>query len=172
MMNRLIIHRILLTLTCIMLFPAMSFAAVKIGEKVPSAILQTIDGKNIDFADYLGSKITVIWVSDLSLTADEGVDNFLEAYKFYTDKGVSFFIISTIKSEKTEEFIKAHGIPCPVLTGGTDLITEALTGETGKSINPINNFFIIDKKGILRNRMHMPGLTTKKIEEAIDKLLE
>lgn len=171
MTNRSMFHKVLLLLFCLVLLPTLCHAATKIGEKAPSALLQTIDGKDIDLADYIGSKITVIWVSDLSLSADEGVDNFLDAYKQYSRRGVSFFIISTIKPDKTEEFIKTYSIPCPVLMGGTDPVTTALTGESGKSINPIDNFFVIDKQGILRSRMHMPGLTTKILEEAIDKLL-
>ncbi len=171
-MRRSLFCNILFLLCSFVLLPLISEASTKIGDMAPSAVLQTIDGKNIDFADYVGNRVIVIWVSDLSLSADEGVDNFLEVYKQYSGKGVSFFIISTIKPEKTEEFIKAYSIPCPVLMGGTDPVTTALTGESGQSINPIDNFFIIDKQGILRNRMHMPGLTTKMIEEAINKLLD
>ena len=171
MINKPLLFKTFLTFICLVFLPGMGYASTKIGEKAPSAVLQTIDGKNIDMADYIGKKTTVIWVSDLSLSADEGVDNFIDAYKQYSGKGVSFFIISTIKPDKTEEFIKAYSIPCPVLIGGTDPVTTALTGESGKSINPIDNFFVIDKEGILRSRLHMPGLTTKMIETAIDKLL-
>lgn len=168
MNKRTMIPKILVILICLVFLPAFCHAAVKIGGAVPTTVLTTIDGKEINLADHIGKKITVIWVSDLSLSADEGVDNFLDVYKLYSPKGVSFFIISTIKPDKTQEFIKAFSIPCPVLMGGTDPVTAALTGESGKCINPIENFFVTDKHGILRNRMHMPGLTTKKIEEAIN----
>jgi len=148
------------------------FSATKVGEKAPTAVLTSPGGTRYNLANTIGKKITVIWISDLGPASERGVDNLIEVYQRYAGKYAAFFIISTVGLKKTENFVKSNAIPCPVLLGGTDPVTVGLTGESGIAINPIDNFFIIDKQGILRHRLHLPGLPTKKIEEKINKLID
>ena len=163
---------ILLILMGSILMIGTAHSSVNIGEKVPTVTLRSVEGGSYNLADYIGKKITIIWVSDLGPPSNLAADDFLELYLRYSKKGISFFIISTVEKKKSESFLMNNNIPCPVLLGGNDAVTRALTGESGKGINPVNNFFIIDKSGVLRNRYHMPGLPSKQLEKIINKLVE
>jgi hypothetical protein len=141
------------------------------GLKVKGAILADTRGDRWDLGKSIGARPVVIWISNLGPVSHAGVDNLMDLHRAHAGDNVAFFIISTSDGRTAEAFVKDNGIGVPVLLGGTDPLTAELSGEKGAGVNPVDNFFIIDGRGILRFKGHLPGITTKKMEAELSKVL-
>lgn len=144
---------------------------IKVGDQVPAAIITDSKGNPVNLADHIGKRTIILWVTDLCAVCLEGLDNFQNLYDKFSNSNVSIFMIGTSNEKTTKDFIKKYDVSFPVLMGGKDSLLLKLTGESGIGICPIDNFFVIDKKGVLRHRKHLPGIPDRELENIVNSVL-
>lgn len=142
-------------------------APVKVGESVKGDVLRDTSGKTYNFDNLIGRKVLVIWITNLSSVDLKGLDNFVESARSFSRGNVGFYMLSTAGKEKSLNFVKDHQVDIPVLLGGEDELTYSLVGDRGRGISPMNNFFVISRKGLLHGKAHIPGLSTNQINKMI-----
>lgn len=163
-------YKIILFLFFIHTFILWISTPVQAGDYIPLAVMTDVNNKEIDLAGYVGKKPIVFWITDLCSVCDEGADNFNDACKMFSPQ-VAFFIISTADKDTTRAFIERRNITTPVLMGGEDPITIALTDDSGAGLCPVDNLFIVNKAGTVAYRKNLPGTTTKELENLVNKVL-
>jgi peroxiredoxin len=147
-------------------------ASVNIGQKVTPAVLKDYHGANINLGNSIGRRVTVIWICDLCKVCERGFDNYLSISDYFSSRQVDFYLISTVNEELTENFVKKYNITTPVLLGGSDPLTQLLTGQSGYGLCPMDNIFLMDRNGILRFRGHLPGITNRDMQNIINRVLQ
>ncbi len=160
---------VLTLLTLFTLYGICIASPIDIGEKVPNTTLKDIHGQSFSLKSIIGKHPTVIWITDFASSDVEGIDDFNRIIAEYPQ--IKFIIISTVPKKEVQKVLNQYDVQGKILMGGEDTLTKALSGESGYGISPIYNFFIIDKKGILKQRTHFPGMNPKRLKGLIESIL-
>ncbi|MDQ0811919.1 peroxiredoxin [Streptomyces sp. B3I7] len=140
-------------------------------QTAPDLSGRTIDGKQLDVADYKGKVVVVnVWGSWCSPCRAEA-DNFAKVAKESASKGVQFVGINTRDTSTTPavEFEKAHGITYPSLYDPTGRLLLRFRKGT---LNPqaIPSTLILDRDGRIAARTLQP-LSEEKLHEMLDPVV-
>jgi peroxiredoxin len=140
-------------------------------QAAPDLSGKTIDGKQLDVADYRGKVVVLnVWGSWCSPCRAEA-DNFAKVAKETGSKGVRFVGINTRDTSTTPavEFEKAHGITYPSLYDPTGRLLLRFKKGT---LNPqaIPSTLILDRDGKVAARTLQP-LSEDKLHEMLDPVV-
>jgi peroxiredoxin len=140
-------------------------------QTAPDLSGKTIDGRQLDVADYKGKVVVVnVWGSWCSPCRAEA-DNFAKVAKESASKGVQFVGINTRDTSTTPavEFEKAHGITYPSLYDPTGRLLLRFRKGT---LNPqaIPSTLILDRDGRIAARTLQP-LSEEKLHEMLDPVV-
>ncbi|WP_030379725.1 MULTISPECIES: TlpA family protein disulfide reductase [unclassified Streptomyces] len=140
-------------------------------QTAPDLSGKTIDGKQLDVADYRGKVVVLnVWGSWCSPCRAEA-DNFAKVAKETASKGVQFVGINTRDTSTTPavEFEKAHGITYPSLYDPTGRLLLRFKKGT---LNPqaIPSTLILDRDGKVAARTLQP-LSEDKLHEMLDPVV-
>ncbi len=143
-------------------------AEIGIGKPAKAFTAKSISGKEISLAKLKGKVVLIDFWAVWCSPCVKGIPHLKELYKKYKDK--NFEIIGINLDEKVEtlnKYIAKKKIPWKMIHSG-----KAWLDDIAKlyKVNLIPSYWLIDKKGILRDfGLHLRD--KKKLEDAIEKLL-
>jgi peroxiredoxin len=154
------------------ILPLHAHASLQVGSKVTPASLRDYRGHTHNLGNSLGKKVTIIWITDLCQVCARGFDNIQELKNIYAGRPVDIYMISTANPGSTAEIAQKYQLTVPVLMGVNEPFTKQLIGSSNMGSCSINNFFIFGRDGKLRTRVHVPGLSTRQLQQQVESALQ
>jgi cytochrome c biogenesis protein CcmG/thiol:disulfide interchange protein DsbE len=114
--------------------------------RVPSFILQTLDGKTFNIDDHIGEKVMIIdfWATWCPPCRAE-IPGFVRLFEKYRDKGLLIVGISLDRGSNAESvvrnFMNEYKVNYPVMMGNEEVVKKF------GGIRAIPTTFIVNKKG-------------------------
>jgi thiol-disulfide isomerase/thioredoxin len=133
----------------------------------PDFTLDTLTGNKIKMSLLKGEVVIVDFWASWCPPCRKEIPGFIKLYERYKSKGLEIVAISLdkISLEEMNSFVQQFGINYPVVMADNK-VSDAYGG-----IRAIPTTFMVDKKGLIRNK-HIGYTTPEVFEEEIQKLLQ
>lgn len=148
---------------------------VAVGDEAPSFVLSDTDGHPLDVAPYIGSKVMVLWFTNLC----PGCQASLPAVTALKDrfKGSSVEVVGVIVPGAEElaafrQAMKSARADFLLLLDKDGQASERYTGvRLSGGVCPLTNLYVIDLRGQVSYVGHLPGVSDKELQAVVNSSL-
>jgi cytochrome c biogenesis protein CcmG/thiol:disulfide interchange protein DsbE len=140
-------------------------AQVGAGEKAPSFVIQTFDGKTVNLADLHGKVVLVNFWASWCIPCSQEAPDLENTWRQYKDRGVVFVGVDYVDTEtEARAYLSHYNI---TYFNGADLGTRI---SQAYRIRGVPETYIMDKNGVLRATFIGPA-TQDQFQAKLDPLL-
>ena len=148
------------------------FAEAVINKQALDFKLMDSSGKEIKLSDFFPDKAVVLWVTNLCSGCQQGLLLLERLYGMHKEK-IEFLAIvqPNVDTSKTQEIKDKLMISFSFLMDLKGGVSKRYGGVDAVGLCPLKNTFFIDRKGIIREISHYPGLDEEEMEQYLEPIL-
>lgn len=144
---------------------------LSIGDRVPDVRLTSSEG-TIWLADLLGKKLVVLYFYPKDETPGCTVEacGFRDAYEYFIEAGADVIGVSKDSLEAHARFTSKHQLPFRLLSDPDGRAAEAFGVTKTLGLFPGRTTFVIDTKGVVRDRFDSQLRVNEHVRRALEHL--
>lgn len=142
---------------------------LQVNDKVPDISLPDQTGKVVNFADYLGKKVMVVYFypkDDTSVCTAEAC-TFRDSYDAFKELGAEVIGISSDSADSHKKFAEKHKLPFRLLADTSGMARKAFGVPNTMGILPGRVTYVVDRNGVIRYVFNSATDGPKHVTEAM-----
>lgn len=149
--------------------------SMAVGDEAPSFILPDAEGRSIDMTPLLGSKVVVLWFTNLCpgcRASLPSVTDLKDRFKGRPAEVVGVVVPGAGDLSAFRRAMKSARADFPLLLDKQGLASERFTGaHLSGGVCPLANLYVIDLRGNVSYVGHLPGVGDEELQTVVNESL-
>jgi peroxiredoxin len=155
------------------LLPLPASAEVKNGEVFPDVVFTAPDGSVVNTGSFIDKKVVLLWFTDLCNSCTPGFEPLIKLQNEFEPSGLQLVIISVLGGNERlmEKESARHNLKYPIFLDQENSLKKIFDPHLLQGSCPLNNLYLVDRKGVVHMRRHFPGTPPYILRDEIRELL-